>query len=176
MSEEISPLIPFPEGSLRGSMPNRTFDTIAGCVFLIVGMFFITASTGISRSSYGSNVGPNIFPLGLGAILVFLSLIVIYKVRGYKAKPQEKTRRDYKRFALVLSATFAYILLFEPLGYVISTFFYLTLVFQVMERKKFLSAILIAAFFSLAVYTVYVIVLQGTLPPFPESLGWEERG
>jgi hypothetical protein len=26
------------------------------------------------------------------------------------------------------------------------------------------------------VYTVYVIVLQGALPPFPEWLGWEERG
>ena len=157
-------------------MPNKTFDTFAGCVFLVVGTFFITASMGISKSSYGSNVGPNIFPLGLGAILVFLSLIVIYKARGYKASPQEETRRDYRRFSLVLSATLAYILLFEPLGYVISTFLYLTLVFQVMERKKLLSAILIAAFFSLAVYTIYVIVLQGTLPPFPEWMGGEERG
>ena len=152
-------------------MPNKTFDTIAGCVFLIVGMFFITASMGISKSSYGSNVGPNIFPLGLGAILVFLSLVVIYKTRGYKASSQGKTRRDYRRFALVLTATLAYILLFEPLGYVIATFLYLTLVFQVMERKKLLTAILIAAFFSSAVYIVYVIILQGVLPPFPEWLG-----
>jgi putative tricarboxylic transport membrane protein len=155
-------------------MPNKTFDTFAGCVFLVVGTFFIMASMGISKSSYGSNVGPNIFPLGLGTILVFLSLIVIYKARGYKASPQEKARRDYERFALVLSATLAYILLFEPLGYVISTFLYLTLVFQVMERKKLLSAILIAAFFSCAVYIVYVVVLQGVLPPFPDWLGWGE--
>jgi putative tricarboxylic transport membrane protein len=157
-------------------MPNKTFDTLAGCVFLIVGMFFITASMGISKSSYGSNVGPNIFPLGLGAILVMLSLIVIYKARGYQVLPQEKERRDYKRFVLVLAATFIYILLFEPLGYVISTFLYLTLFFQVMERNKLLYAILIAAFFSLVVYTVYVIVLQGTLPPFPEWLRWEGKG
>ena len=157
-------------------MPNRTFDTIAGCVFLIVGTFFVTASTGISRSSYGSNVVPNIFPLGLGAILVFLSIVVITKARGSQASPQAKPPRDYRRFALVLSATLTYILLFEPLGYVISTFLYLTLVFQMMERKRLLTAILIAAFFSLAVYTVYVIVLQGVLPPLPEWLGWEERG
>jgi putative tricarboxylic transport membrane protein len=157
-------------------MPSKTFDTIAGCVFLIVGMFFITASMGISKSSYGSNVGPNIFPLGLGAILVVLSVIVIYKARSYKASPQEKERRDYKRFALVLAATFVYILLFEPLGYVISTFLYLTLFFQVMERNKLLSAILIAAFFSLAVYLIYVVLLQGTLPPFPEWLSWPGGG
>lgn len=157
-------------------MPNKLFDMIAGCVFLIVGVFFITASMGISKSSYGSNVGPNIFPLGLGTILVLLSLIVIYEARSYKASPQEKEKRDYKRFALVLAVTFFYILLFEPLGYVISTFLYLTLFFQMMERNKLPYTILIAAFFSLTVYVVYVIILQGTLPPFPEWLNWERGG
>jgi putative tricarboxylic transport membrane protein len=152
-------------------MLNRTFDTIAGCLFLIVGMFFITASTGISHSSYGSNVGPNIFPLGLGSILVLLSIIVIYKARSYHAPPERKERQNYKRFALVLLTTIVYIFVFEPLGYVTSTFLYLTVVFQVMERKKFLSSIVISAFFSFAVYYLYVIVFQGTLPPFPEWLG-----
>ena len=157
-------------------MPNKTFDTIAGCLFLIVGMFFIAASTGISRSSYGSAVGPNIFPTGLGAILVLLSVIVITQARRYPAATERKGTRNTKRFALVLSSTFIYILLFEPLGYVISTFLYLVFVFQVMERKRLLLAILIAALFSLAVYTVYVIVLQGVLPPFPEWLTGGEGG
>jgi putative tricarboxylic transport membrane protein len=157
-------------------MPNKTFDTIAGCLFLVVGMFFITASTGISKSSYGSNVGPNIFPLGLGAILVLLSGIVITQARRYPTAVVEKGKRNTKRFALVLLSTFIYILLFEPLGYVISTFLYLIFVFQVMERKKPLFTILIAAFFSLVVYTVYVIVLQGVLPPFPEWLVGGEGG
>jgi putative tricarboxylic transport membrane protein len=151
-------------------MPNKTFDTIAGCFFLVVGMFFIVASTGISASSYGSKVGPNIFPTALGVILVLLSVIVIYQARRYRTAAEGKGQRNYKRFALVLSSTFIYILLFEPLGYVISTFLYLHFVFQVMDRKKPLYALLIAAFFSAAVYGIYVVVLQGTLPPFPEWL------
>jgi putative tricarboxylic transport membrane protein len=157
-------------------MVNKTFDTIAGCVFLIVGMFFIVASTGISASSYGSKVGPNIFPTGLGAILVLLSVIVIAQARRVKPAAKEKEQKNYKRFALVLSSTFLYILLFEALGYMISTFLYLVFVFQVMERKKPLYALLIAAFFSAAVYIAYVVVLQGTLPPFPEWLIGGERG
>ena len=156
-------------------MPNKTFDTIAGCVFLIVGMFFIVASTGISASSYGSKVGPNIFPTGLGGILVFLSVIVITQARRVQPAAK-KGQKNYKRFALVLSSTFLYILLFESLGYVISTFLYLVFVFQIMDRKKPLYAILIAAFFSAAVYTAYVIILQGTLPPFPEWLMGGEGG
>lgn len=152
-------------------MPNKTFDTIAGCLFLVIGLFFITASTGISQSSYGSRVGPNIFPTGLGVILVLLSVIVITQARRYAAAPEQKEKRNTKRFALVLSSTFAYVFLFEPLGYVISTFLYLTFVFQVMERKKLHYSLAIALFFSLAVYYLYVVVFQGTLPPFPEWLG-----
>ena len=157
-------------------MPNKTFDTIAGCVFLVVGMFFIVASTGISASSYGSKVGPNIFPTGLGTILVLLSVIVITQARRVQPSAENKEQRNYKRFALVLSSTFLYILLFEPLGYVISTFLYLGFVFQVMERKKLLFSVLIAAFFSFAVYYLYVVVFQGTLPPFPEWLIGGEMG
>ncbi|MDA8124649.1 MAG: tripartite tricarboxylate transporter TctB family protein [Deltaproteobacteria bacterium] len=157
-------------------MANKTFDTIAGCVFLIVGVFFIVASTGISASSYGSKVGPNIFPTGLGTILVLLSVIVIAQARRAAPEAEKKQQRNYKRFALVLSSTFLYVLLFETLGYVISTFLYLLFVFQVMDRKRPLIAVLIAAVFAAAVYIVYVVVLQGTLPPFPEWLIGGERG
>jgi putative tricarboxylic transport membrane protein len=152
-------------------MPNKTFDTIAGCAFLVSGMFFLVGSTGISKSSYGSNVGPSIFPFGLGAILIFLSMLVIYKARNYRHAPATKGIRDYRRFALVLSATVVYVFVFEPLGYVISTFLFLTFVFQVMERKKLLHTLIISGLFSFSVYYLYVIVFQGTLPSFPEWLG-----
>jgi putative tricarboxylic transport membrane protein len=157
-------------------MPNKTFDTIAGCVFLIIGAFFIVASSGISASSYGSKVGPNIFPTGLGAILVALSVIVIAQARGYAPAEKKGEPKNTKRFWLVLSSTFVYILLFETLGYVISTFLYLVFVFQVMERKRLFVSVAIAAFFAAAVYGIYVIVLQGTLPPFPEWLPGMEGG
>jgi putative tricarboxylic transport membrane protein len=151
---------------------NKTFDTIAGAAFLVVGVFFIVGSRGISQSSYGSNVGPNIFPLGLGTILVLLALIVICQARRFTDKEKEKGARDYRRFGLLLLATIVYVLVFEPLGYVISTFLYLVFVFQVMERKRLLASAAVSAFFSCSVYYVYVIVFQGTLPPLPEWLGF----
>jgi putative tricarboxylic transport membrane protein len=151
---------------------NKTFDTIAGSVFLVVGVFFIVGSMGITQSSYGSTVGPNVFPFGLGAILALLSIIVIYQARHRAGIAKEKREYDYTRFGLLLLATIVYIFVFEPLGYVISTFLYLVFVFQVMERKKLFASIVIAALFACSVYYVYVAVFQGTLPPLPDWLGF----
>ena len=151
---------------------NKTFDTIAGCVFLVVGAFFAVGSLGISRSSYGSTVGPNVFPFGLGTILMVLALIVLYQARRYTDRAKEKRAPDFRRFGLLLLATIVYMFIFESLGYVISTFVYLVFVFQVMERKKLFGSVAIAAFFSFFVYYVYVGVFQGTLPPFPDWPGF----
>jgi putative tricarboxylic transport membrane protein len=150
---------------------NRTFDTIAGCVFLVVGAFFAVGSLGISQSSYGSTVGPNVFPFGLGVILILLALIVITQARRYPEKAKEKHTPDYRRFGLLFLATIVYVFIFESLGYVISTFLFLVFVFQVMERKNLFGSVGIAAFFSFFVYYIYVGVFQGTLPPFPD---WPE--
>ncbi len=151
---------------------NKTFDTIAGSVFMIVGAFFIVGSLGISKSSYGSNVGPNVFPFGLGAILALLAAIVIYQARRYTGPAKAKRERDSKRFGLLLLATIVYVCVFETLGYVLSTFLSLVFVFQVMERKRLFASIVISALFSCAVYYVYVVVFQGTLPPLPDWLGF----
>jgi putative tricarboxylic transport membrane protein len=151
---------------------KKTFDTIAGCVFLVVGFFFVAGSRGISRSSYGSNVGPDVFPFGLGIILMLLAVVVIYQARRLKDNAKGKGARDARRLGLLLLATVVYVFAFETLGYVISTFGYLVFVFQVMERKRLIASIAISAFFSCFVYAVYVTVFQGTLPPLPLSLGF----
>ncbi len=151
---------------------KKTFDTIAGCVFLVVGLFFVVGSRGISRSSYGSNVGPDVFPFGLGIALMLLAVIVIYQARRIEGTAKEKGARDTRRLGLLLLATVAYVAVFETLGYVISTFGYLVFVFQAMERKGLIASIAISAFFSCFVYTIYVTLFQGTLPPLPGWLGF----
>ncbi|MFA4949117.1 MAG: tripartite tricarboxylate transporter TctB family protein [Candidatus Krumholzibacteriia bacterium] len=143
---------------------------MAGTAFLAVGAFFVAASRGISKSSYGSNVGPAVFPTLLGIILMALSVIVIYAAVTAKGTGKPASGRNYKRLAALIGATIVYIAIFEPLGYVISTFLFLTFVFQLMERKNLVKSLLISAIFSVVVYAAYVVLLQGNLPPFPEFL------
>lgn len=146
---------------------SRTFDRFAAILFLLVGIFFIVESRKISDSAYGSGVGPDLFPLGLGMILSILSLHLFYETFRYQTESKEREKLDWKRFAIIIVAACFYAALLEMIGYVLSTFLFLVVAFQTMERGKWIMTILISALFSAGVYYLYVNVLQGTLPAFP---------
>ena len=83
------------------------------------------------------------------------------------AKKAKEGKLDYKRFLVIFIAAILYVALLETLGYVITTFLFLVISFQVMERGGWLKTIIIAAVFSFGVYYLFVEVLQGSLPGFP---------
>lgn len=152
---------------------SKTFDRYASLLFLVLGAAFVIGSQNISASAYGSNVGPNIFPLGLGCLLVLLSLRLFYETFKYKQEEnKERQTLDYKRFLIILGAAALYVLLLEEIGYVVSTFLFLLVGFQTMERGKWLSTLLVSGAFSFGVYFLYVNVLDGTLPGLPAWLGF----
>ncbi|WP_232697154.1 tripartite tricarboxylate transporter TctB family protein [Brevibacillus daliensis] len=155
---------------------NKTFDRYGSIIFAIIGVFFIVESTKISTSAYGSQVGPNIFPMGLGILLVLLSLRLFYETLRYTEAPKKETGTyqtyQTKRFVLILLCTILYAILLESLGYVISTFLFLLACFNLIEKGKWWPPVIVAAAFSGGVYFVYVDLLQGTLPGFPTWLGF----
>lgn len=146
------------------------FDRIASIVFFIIGVLFFTEALKISDSAYGSSVGPKIFPMGLGASLIVLSALLIFqsfKAKSIKTAGDESDSPQYKRFLIILGAAIGYVLLLEPLGYVITTFVFLVIAFQTLERGKWLPTVVIAAAFSGIIYYGYVNILGGSLPGFP---------
>jgi len=58
---------------------KKYFDLFAGFFFFLVGVAFIVESSKISDSAYGSVVGPDLFPKGLGFVLVILSIRLLYE-------------------------------------------------------------------------------------------------
>ncbi|MDR7317244.1 tripartite tricarboxylate transporter TctB family protein [Brevibacillus nitrificans] len=152
---------------------SKTFDRYASLLFLVLGAAFLIGSQNISASAYGSNVGPNIFPLGLGALLVLLSLRLFYETFKYKQEEKKQgPALDYKRFLIILVAALLYVLLLEEIGYVASTFLFLLVGFQTMSKGKWLSTLLISGAFSFGIYFLYVNVLDGSLPGLPAWLGF----
>lgn len=145
----------------------RSFDKISGIVFLLISLLFISGSLKISGSAYGSAVGPKTYPFILGIILGLLSLRLIYE--SFKRTTTQhvgKSQMYYKNFGVILVAAILYAFLLELIGFIISTFLFLLVAFQVMEKGKIISSILIAFIFSIGVYLMYVNLLGGTLPKF----------
>lgn len=143
------------------------FDRITAILFLTVGVLFILGSRSIASSSYGSVVGPDIFPFFLGVLLVILSIRLFYETFNGKTQEKKKEKLQYKPFLIILGATLVYILTLESVGYVITTFLFLFVCFQTMERGKWPTSLIIAGCFSGFIYFLFVEVLKGTLPGWP---------
>lgn len=148
---------------------NKTFDRYAGIIFLAVAAFFITASKDISTNSYGSTVGPNIFPLGIGILLGIMSIRLVYETFRYQNEVKEVVKLEYKRFAILLTASIVYCLFLEEIGYAIGTFLFLLIGFQTMKKGKLLSSLLISATFSIGVFYIFNELLN---VPLPSSSNW----
>jgi len=150
---------------------NKTFDRYASIAFLAIGILFIAESRKITASAYGSQVGPNIFPMGLGIVLIVLSLRLLYETFKYHHSEKQRSSLDYKRFGIIFAAAFLYCYFLEDIGYVLSTFLFLLIGFQTMQKGKIWSSIIISGGFSFGVYYLFVEVLKGSLPGLPTWLG-----
>jgi putative tricarboxylic transport membrane protein len=147
---------------------SKTFDRFTGIAFLLIGLLFVIESRSISQSAYGSSVGPDIFPTVLGTILILLSIRLLFETMKYKRAEGTKESVQYVKFLIIFISAAVYAAVLEPLGYVITTFIFLLIAFQTMERGKWISSLLIASAFSFGVYYFFAEFLGGSLPGFPE--------
>ena len=147
---------------------SKTFDRFASIAFLLIGLLFVIESRSISQSAYGSTVGPNIFPMALGIILILLSIRLLFETMKYQHVTGTKEPIQYVKFLIIFISAAVYAAVLEPVGYVISTFIFLIIAFQTMERGKWISTLLIAGAFSFGVYYFFAEFLGGSLPGFPE--------
>lgn len=147
---------------------NKVFDRYASIIFLLLGIGFMWQSTTISSSAYGSTVGPNIVPFGLGGLLILLSLRLFYEAMKKSKEPTNNGQKlDYKRFLIIFVAAFLYAFFLETIGYIIGTFLFLLISFQVLERGKWLKSIVISGLFAVGVYVIFVVILEGSMPGLP---------
>lgn len=146
---------------------NKKFDRIAGIAFLLIGILFLVESQKIADSAYGSSVGPKIFPMWLGIVLMALSIRLIYETFKYKTEESEKEKLQYKKFFIIFGSAALYAFFLEKIGYAVSTFLFLLIAFQTMERGKVVYSVIISAAFSFGVYYLFSEVLGGSLPGFP---------
>ena len=160
---------------------------ISSILSLFIGIIYTVLALALPKASIGSPHEPKIFPMGLGIILIIISFILLiqelFKQNKQKREieqDKQENSKDRKKFKLdndvikiLLTSLFAliYALLFNRLGYVISTVIFLQSVlwlFNGFKDKKWILNTIISVVFGVSVYILFSVILGVYLPPFPK--------
>lgn len=160
------------------------FNVIVGVGTLLFGALYTAATLAMDRATIGNPIEPLLFPAMLGAGMMICGLVMIrtavVKIKSdpsasvpFRLERDQNGRipRDRKLIAATCLAGVIYALLFNPLGYVISTILFLGfMLFLFRGTSHWKSNLLIAVFFSLFVYLLFTKLLTIPLPMMPGDI------
>ncbi|MBI2361487.1 MAG: tripartite tricarboxylate transporter TctB family protein [Deltaproteobacteria bacterium] len=139
-------------------------STVTTIVFLA---FALGAVIEASKLPFGrmSAPQPGFFPIVLSALLAIISVLVLVEVvKGREEASVAREQMSWKRIGLALGALFAYAFLFEVLGYLVTTFLFVTFLLRVVDRKGWGMAIAVAFSASFVSYVLFGLLLHTPLP------------
>lgn len=175
--------------------PSWRPDVTVGVVSGLLGVGFIVAAMQITPDPSTFNViGPRVAPLTVGIATVFCSVALIVQDIRTSRRPQPPTptsREDdrwvdgadtsvtddptadaapetaasFSRILATFTLLAAYVVVFVPLGYLLSTFVFLAVLTGYSEPRKWLRNLLFAAGFTVLVYLLFTRGLRVQLPP-----------
>lgn len=137
---------------------------------VVLGIIFLIASLNLPKSNLGNPNGPMYFPVLIAIILIVGGLVYLFqefKARGVAFKDFAGLREGkaplYLGVSLVLMVL--YTLVFERIGFLISTILFLGgLLFLLNGRKKWITNVLVAVIFSFVTWYAFGTLLQVSLP------------
>jgi len=168
-------------------------DTTLGIASGLLGLVFIAGAMAITPDPSTFNVlGPRVAPLVIGIATVVCSVALIVQGLRQGSRPETspaspgstapdggtassldealtevtaQERPNVRRLVATFGLFTGYILVFIPLGYVVSTFLFLTALTTYREPAKWLRNMVFAAGFAILVFLLFTRGLQVTLPP-----------
>lgn len=146
---------------------NLVFSAI--CIVLAV-VIIGTALGYPSAKDYGTGVpGPGLWPIVICVVMLACVGIIIY--RSMKLKPEEDVKLEFwnsgtKRVYITMAILFAYLLLLEPVGFIISTTVLEFVFIQWFAKKKPVITILISVAITMVVYLVFKFALNVPIDSF----------
>ncbi len=154
--------------------PN--WDAFTGIFGIVFGLIYAYMTYTMPRAMFGNPLDPLYFPMGVAVLSIIVGGILLAKsnikaaVQAYidLRNEDEVKKHDRKRILYTVLISVGYALIFDTLGYVISTFFFmfamLTITSGIVAWKR--SAI-VAALFAVVVYFIFNTLLAVSLPPLP---------
>jgi putative tricarboxylic transport membrane protein len=151
----------------------KTADRVIFVSILILAAVYFYATEKLPSLEIGDPLGPKAFPRLLGIGLVITAIILLIEIiRGRKpaAASDVPSRGPTDKYSYIIVGgvtvwTFLYFLVFESLGYVISTSLYLLVLTMCLNRGRWIQNVLTSVLFSLGSYLMFVKLLGVNLAP-----------
>lgn len=143
-------------------MRNR--DSYSSLGFLVVAIIVGVQAT---RFPFGTlkRLGPGFFPLVLSILLGILSLDLLIKtIRHKKEESQIEWPRRWGGLILVMIAIFTFSLFLKPLGFLVTTVLFTSVVFKFADPNRWLAPLTTSVVATLVSFVVFKIWLG---IPFP---------
>jgi len=144
-----------------------------GLIWVILGIAMSVGSIGLQLGSFRAP-GPGFLPFLSGASLGIFGLILMVSTGFMGGKGEERPKNDEspmrwnwrksRTSLLTLVTLLAYIVLLEPLGFMLTTFVCLFLLFKLSEPKRWLMPSVLSGAASVLSYLLFSVWLQCQLP------------
>ncbi len=139
----------------------RISNVGSSSLLIALGGFIVWQSKKLSVGSFRAP-GPGFFPFCLGLLLIGIALIIL--VQGVRQKPEVHETIRKGRVILAMVALTAYPVVFEYVGYLLSTFLFMLLLLRTVERKPWWIGTGAAALITLFSYLLFKVWLGVQVP------------
>jgi putative tricarboxylic transport membrane protein len=148
---------------------NMTKDTTVGVFSVLLGAAYLASATRIPVFDAGDQIGPRMFPFMISAVVICCGLALLLKELKRKERQPfswgfASERGIWLRILCTIAAGIIYGLVLDWLGYVIATFFFMSVVASIINIGRHLQNIIIAAVFSIVTFVAFEVILKLSLP------------
>jgi putative tricarboxylic transport membrane protein len=152
--------------------PN--WDAFTGLFSVAFGLIYGGQAYTMPRAMFGNPMDPIYFPLGIALLAIFIGVCLLVK-SNFKASVMAFTniinestikKNDRRRIFYTCLISISYALLFEHVGYVISTFLFMSAMLTI-TRCSWKTSIVVALVFAMAIFFIFNTLLAVSLPPLP---------
>ncbi len=154
----------------EGIPVTLTKNRVTGLVSLILGVIYFFATKNLPESAVADPIGPRAFPFIVSAGMVIVGLILALKREELTEKNRAvifnlATEKELMRdIAYTCVAGIIFGLILEPIGYLISTFLFMTAMLFITYGRRIIFNISIGLLFAVTTYVVFFVLLEVSLP------------
>lgn len=148
-----------------------TINLVSSIITIAVGLTYMIMALNFPNATVGRPLEPKIFPVILGIAMTILgfALLINELIKNSKSKDKETIKLSFgnngKKIAITVINAIAYALLFNTLGYVLSTIIFLEvelLIFGGLKSWKI--STIVSVIFSIIAFLIFNTLLGLYLP------------